>query len=519
MTKQELTQEMWVLQALQQSCQLFKEYNQPVYLVGGSIRNLLLQKPCVDWDIATSGNTPDLARRLADRLGGFYAHMHEKASRVIVKHGQQDLMLDISPLQGADIQEDLSRRDFTINALAAPFAEVLAIISQSASPARTHAALSEVIIDPHQGLQDLATRTLRVTTETSFQKDPLRLLRAMRFSQQYQLTIEPDTARYIARDAYLLPQVAHERIHEELYTLLRPAGTYEHLLFLDTHHLLTTLIPELEPARGMAQPSLHHWDVFGHSLAAVAMLEKLGSLLQQSPEEVQRSELNMGEQNDLLELQKLLQEAEQQHVFSFAQLLSPPLKLAALLHDIGKPITRAVDKEGNITFYHHPQAGVPVAQQITQRLGVSTHDKRLIQQVVAHHMRPGQLSNTTITPRAIRRYFVDMGPNGIYVALVSLADHLAMRGPDPLTIHWQRHLATVRTLLTRYIREREQVLPPRLIQSEELIRRFQLQPGPLIGQILEAIAEAQAEGEVHSKEEVLWFTEEKLQQIRANSEK
>ncbi|GLV59482.1 polynucleotide adenylyltransferase [Dictyobacter sp. S3.2.2.5] len=519
MTEKEQARAAWVLQALRQSCQLLKEYERPVYLVGGSMRNLLLQRPCVDWDIATSGNIPDLARRLADHLGGFYAHMHEKASRVIVKHEQQELTLDISPLQGPDIWEDLAKRDFTINALAAPFTRVIALIEQSTSPEALRASLSEAAIDPHQGLQDIATHTLRATTEAVFKQDPLRLLRAMRFARQYQLTIEPETARYIARDASLLPQVARERIHEELYALLRPEGSYEHLLFLDTHHLLTVLIPELEPARGMTQPDLHHWDVFGHSLAAVGMLEKLGTLLQRPPEEVRRSALNVGEHDDLLELQQLLQEAEQQGIFSFARLLSPPLKVAALLHDIGKPITRVVDEAGNITFYHHPQAGVPLAQQITQRLGISTQDKRLIQQVVAHHMRPGQLSSTTVTPRAIRRYFVDMGPNGIYVALVSLADHLAMRGPEPLTIHWQRHLATVRTLLTRYIREREQILPPRLIQSEELIRHFQLQPGPLIGQLLEAIAEAQAEGEVHSKEEVLWFAEEKLQHIRAQQEK
>ncbi|GCE20319.1 HD domain-containing protein [Dictyobacter kobayashii] len=519
MTKQELIHSSWVLHALQRSSQLFEEHKQPVYLVGGSIRNLLLQKPCADWDIATAGNTHHLARRLADHLGGFYAPMHERASRVIVKQEQQELILDISPLQGNDIAEDLYERDFTINALAVPFNEVVAAFSQCTSLNETQSMLAARVIDPLGGLPDLNTRTLRVTSDTTFQKDPLRLLRAMRFTRQYQLTIEPATQQLIARDAYLLPQVANERIHEELYALLRPSGACEQLRFLDHHHLLTVLIPELEPARGMTQPSLHHYDVFEHSLEAVAMLEKLARILQQDSDELQHSGLDIEGEGHFQALQELLREAEQQHIFSYARLLSPPLKLAALLHDIGKPITRAVDEEGNITFYHHPQAGVPVAQNINRRLSVNTHDSRLIQQVVAHHMRPGQLSHAMLTPRAIRRYFVDMGPNGIYVTLISLADHLSMRGPDPLTVHWQRHLATVRTLLTNYIREREQILPPRLIQSEELIRRFHLQPGPLIGQLLESIAEAQAEGEIHSKEDVLWFAEEKLQQIRADSEK
>jgi len=126
------------------------------------------------------------------------------------------------------------------------------------------------------------------------------------------------------------------------------------------------------------------------------------------------------------------------------------MKLAALLHDIGKPPTYAVDGDG-IHFYGHPQAGVPLALQVMQRIHASTQDKRLVQQVVANHMRPGQLSHTTVTPRAVRRYFLDLGPTGIAVALVSLADHIAMRGPLPLLSVWERHLATVRLLLSRYI--------------------------------------------------------------------
>ncbi|GER89250.1 polynucleotide adenylyltransferase [Dictyobacter vulcani] len=515
MIKQEATLSSWVLHVLEQSSRFFDEQGQSAYLVGGSIRNLLLRQPCVDWDIATTGDIRQLARLLADRLGGFYAPMHERASRVIVKQELQELVLDLSPLQGSSIEEDLCTRDFTINAIAAPFGAAMTALTIESSLD----AFSALTIDPLHGREDLAQRTLRVTTDATFQKDPLRLLRAVRFALHYQLKIEPETTRLIKRDAYLLPRVASERLHEELYSLLRSDGASARLRFLDSYGLLTILIPELEPGRGMQQPSLHHWDVFEHSLEAVATLERLARTLQQRPEEIAQSDLEAGGQGDMLAIQQLLREAEQQKIFSFARLTSPEMKLAALLHDIGKTTTHAVDEEGNITFYHHPQAGIPLAKEITRRLSVSTHDSRAIQQVVAHHMRPGQLSHDSVTPRAIRRFFVDLGPNGIYVALVSLADHLSMRGPEPLTIHWQRHRGTVRTLLTRYIRERQQILPPRLIQSEELIRRFKLSPGPLIGQILEAIAEAQAEGVLHSKEEVLWFVEEKLQQIQPDREK
>jgi hypothetical protein len=214
---------------------------------------------------------------------------------------------------------------------------------------------------------------------------------------------------------------------------------------------------------------------------------------------------------DLTEISLLLQEAEQQGIFSFAGLSAPRMKMAALLHDIGKPVTYSCDEDGTIHFYNHPLAGVPFIEQIMRRLCASTQDRRLAQLVAAHHMRSGQLGQDgPVTPRAIRRYFVDLGPTGIYVALFSLADHLATLGPQPADDAWQRHLGVVCLLLTSYIRERDSILPPRLISPEELVRRLNLNPGPIVGQLLDLISEAQAEGKIHSKEEAIWLAEEHL---------
>jgi tRNA nucleotidyltransferase/poly(A) polymerase len=521
MTKQDVTLPSWVLDALQQSKTFFEGLHQPTYLVGGSVRNLLLHEPCVDWDVVTAGDTRLIARQLADTLGGFYAPLHERANRIVVKHTQGDLIIDVSPLQGATLEEDLLARDFTLNALAAPFGAVIDILTADADAdaQSSQLQLSDIVIDPLSGSTDLAAQILRATSATIFQRDPLRMLRAARFVIAYHFTLAPATEQLIKHSAPLLLTVAPERIREELYAILQFEDATAHLRLLDQLQLFSVLFPELDPARGMLQPSLHHWDVFDHSLETVSMLEKLAATLQQAPTEIQASPLEIGGQGDILAIKQLLTEAEQQGFFSFALLTSPQMKLATLLHDGGKASTHAVDAEGHITFYHHPQAGVPVAQQIARRLSLSMHDNRLLQQVAANHMRPGQLSQAPITPRAVRRFFVDMGPRGLYVALISLADHLSMRGPDPLTVHWERHRATVRLLLTRYIRERESIIPPRLVQAEELMRRLQLEPGPLVGQLLEAISEAQAEGALHSKYEVIWFAEEKLQQLRPVREK
>jgi tRNA nucleotidyltransferase/poly(A) polymerase len=494
----------WTLDLLQQTAEYFNSHHHQAYLVGGSVRNLLLNESDTDWDIVTDGDAARLARQFANQLHGYYAPMHEKASRVVVKKEQQEISFDISPLHGRTIEEDLRERDFTINSIAVPLANVV-----------QHFTADEPLhlIDPTYGSADLATHTLRAVDDAIFKYDPLRMLRAVRFRMRYHLTVESHTEEMLTRDAALLPRSASERVQYELYTILKPAGATERLRYLDDHGLLSALMPEFIPARGMLQPALHHWDVLEHSLETVGALERLIAVLQQEPEEIRRSPLNFNGHDDLVVLHDLLHEAEQQKILHITELLAPPMKLAALLHDIGKTVTYAVDGEGHIHFYHHPQAGVPLAQQIMRRLSASTHDRRLVQQVVAHHMRPGQLSHDKVTERAIRRYFVELGPVGIHVALASLADHVSMRGPQPLTDAWERHLATVRLLLTRYIRERSRILPPRLIQTEELMHRLKLEPGPVVGQLLEYIAEAQAEGRIHSKDEALWLAEEKLQKM------
>lgn len=486
-----------------------------IYLVGGSLRNPLLGEACVDWDLVTDGEAHTLARRLADTLGGFSARLHEKASRVVLRNaeGAADLVLDIAPLHGETLEEDLRTRDFTINALAAPLASVLAQLTTTGSLSKS----GDGWIDPLQGLSDLAARRIRVVDADVFRHDPLRMLRALRLARRYALTIDAETEALIRRDAHLLPQVAAERIHEELYAILAHSNALEQLHRLDSYGLLDVLFPELCIARGMRQPLPHHWDVLEHSLQCVGALEELVDALRAAPGTLFAPELaatpEAGE--DLACIRELLYEAEEQGIFRFAELGAPHIKLAALLHDVGKPLTYSVDEDGAIHFYNHPYAGAPVANAIMRRLSASTHDRRLAQLVAAHHMRPGQLGQDgLVTPRAIRRYFVDLGPTGIFMTLFSLADHLATLGPQPRTAAWVRHLSVARLLLTSYIRERARILPPRLVRPDELMSRLKLTPGPLLGQLLEMIAEAQTDGTIHSREEAILLAREYLQTQR-----
>jgi len=499
------------LSTLDQVAAFFAAQGADVYLVGGSLRNLLLDEPCVDWDLVTGGEAHKLARRLAERLDGFYVHLHEKASRVVVRLpvGSEDLVLDIAPLHGASLEEDLRARDFTLNALAAPLAPLVEQLARTGGINQV-----EMLIDPLHGLDDVRQRLLRPVDTGVFQRDPLRMLRALRLARTYTLTLEHSTEKLLRRDATLLPQVAAERIHTELYTLLTGPGALDVLHGLDSYGLLTVLIPELLPTLGMRQPIPHYWDVMEHSLQAVHYLEVLVAALTASPDVPFAPELAPTSESgeDLSAIREMLYEAEEQQIFHFTSLLAPNMKMAALLHDIGKPLTRTIDEQGAIHFYNHPQAGAPVASAIMRRLSASTFDCRLAQLIAAHHMRPGQLGQgSPLTPRAVRRYFVDLGPTGMLVALFSLADHLATLGPQPRTVAWTRHLSVVRQLLTSYIRERAKILPPRLVGADELISRLKITPGPLLGQLLEVIAGAQTDGTIHSREEAFLLAKEYVQ--------
>lgn len=487
----------WTLELLRATSEYFSEHQQEAYLVGGSVRDILLGEVCVDWDVVTGGDAPELARGLADRLGGYYAYLHDKASRVVVKGEEREIVFDVASFKDGSIEKDLHQRDFTVNAMAVRLEEVVRHFEMGNDGWQV---MPLHLIDPLNGAADVAGRCLRAVDDGVFQRDPLRMLRAVRLRMRYGLHVEGRTEGLIRRDAGPLRLVAAQRVHDELYAILEPDGAMQQLRYMDALGQLMVLMPEFVRARGMRQPEPHFWDVLEHSVESVGALEELAAMLHGD-----------NTRSDLTEIRTLLNEAQEQGVFRFGDLTAPRMKLAALLHDIGKTVTYAVDEDGSVHFYHHQQAGVQLVRQVMTRLGASTQDRRLVELVTAHHMRPGQLAQIDdVTPRAIRRYFVDLGPIGIVVALFSLADHLATLGPQPLTESWEQHVAFVRLLLARYVRERESTLPPRLVSAEELMRRLKLKPGPLVGQLLEQLAEAQAEGVVRSREEAFWWVEERF---------
>lgn len=465
------------------------------YIVGGFIRDRILERSAGDIDIAVSGDAIELCRELAADLDARLVPLDEvnRVCRlVIIRDDEPRVELDFATLRG-NIEQDLGERDFTINAIAAGLADT----AHEASPE---------FIDPFQGRRDLRERRVRAVSERSLTADPVRLLRGVRLAAELDFAIEPGTEAQVKEHSRLIAAVPGERVREELVRLLSVPDRDSVLLYLDDLGLLTAIIPELAAAKGVEQPKEHFWDVFNHLVRTPAAAD---FLLRQGDWPVLR-----GLRRDALNAapwSERLAEYFNREV-SRGTTRRVLVKMAALLHDIAKPQTKTIEHTGRTRFFGHGLEGSEIAAGILERLRFSTREVKLVEGMVKHHMRPGQLSQEGLpTRRAIYRYFRDIGDAAVDTLFLGLADHLAARGPRLDMAEWRRHARLVEYVLAQYFEPQGVAAPPRLITGHDLIEVFELKPGPAIGNLLEAVREAQAAGEITSREEALAFVRRQLE--------
>ena len=453
------------------------------YLVGGSVRDWLLSaKPGQDIDIAVSGDPEAIAREIAGRFGGTVVPLSPAHGIVRVAvpadDGAEDgpWNIDVDGFTGT-IEEDLARRDFSVNAMAVPLA---------GRPS------SDSLIDMFGGRADLATKTIRALGPTVFQDDPGRLMRAVRLAGQLKFRVEPGTSKLIAADAGLLASVSPERIREEFLTILSLDGAKGQIEVLDHFGLFEQVIPELQTAKGVDQPNMHYWDVWGHTMHTVEAAELITKGHQNSP---------------IYSCVPWTPDSKahfEQHATD-GHTRGTLLKLAALFHDIAKPQTKSQDETGRTRFFGHSEQGAEIAIQRLTHLRISSKGIEMVAKMVEQHLRPTGMKGGDDWPtnRAIHRYFRDVGDVAIDTLYLSLADYLGAKGPDLVHEEWRNHAKMVGHIL--HIGTSEPVSPvaPRLITGNDLMTLFDLQPGPEIGAVLERVEEARSVGEIETKEQAL----------------
>ena len=427
-----------------------------IYFVGGCVRDLLLNKEVKDWDFTTNATPEEIQKVFPDSfydnsfgtvgvkftttddnsfgtVGVKFEEMKESDADTLLKNyveittyrsesGYKDRRHPESVTWGKTIDEDLTRRDFTVNAIAAK------IIGEKLE-----------LTDPFNGQEDLKNKLIKAVgnPQERFKEDGLRLMRAIRFTTQLGFTIEDKTKAAITEDALLLQEISGERIRDELLKILGTENPYDGITLLDEVGILKYIFPELEEGKGVSQarPGRHHTtDVFTHNILSL----------------------------------------------KFCPSTDPIVRLAALLHDVGKPFVAGQDEEGHIIFYNHEVKGAILSKEISDRLRLSKKQKEKIYTLIRWHMFT---VDTALTDSAIRRFIRRVGVENV-------ADMMDLRIGDRLGGGTQ--VAESWRLIKFKERITEQLNPPfsindLAIDGNDIMKELGLKPGPEVGKILKTL--------------------------------
>jgi len=459
--------------------ELIQEKSSPCYIAGGTIRDWLLGRNSKDLDITVPRDGFGWATALAQKLEGKFIPLAEEddTARVVWR----EVFIDFSSFrEGAGtIEEDLMKRDFTINSMAVPFPVNFVNSSDSYE-------ISE-ILDPAVGQIDLQDKIIRSTSSSVFISDPLRLLRAFRFMATLGFSIERMTEKQISRYCNLLYLVAAERVAHELDIIIATPNAINTIEAMHKNGALQELLPELYQGAGVEQPSSHHLDVFRHGLETLRNMERV----QKDPEKY-----FPGCGESLL-----------WYLNGYRRILL--LKWAALFHDLGKPKTHMIreDRGGRITFYNHDKEGARVFGIIADRLKWGRDDRNFVSHFISVHMWPFHLNNarkkTGLTSKAYMRLIKTVGEEFPGLFILAMADSLAGQGSgkppgmeeDIATLYLEVEEAYLQTI--------KPVLAKRLLTGDDLIEIFGLKPGPEFRKIFDNLENEQVEGSVQDREQAL----------------
>ena len=503
-TPQEVLAGPWEL--IPRLIRFFSARQASAYLVGGYLRDRLLSRipspdsgldMAPDLDLAVNGDSESLARGLAASLSASFVPVNRArgvfrvTSREMGNRGKPAWSVDLKGFSG-EIGEDLARRDFTVDAMALGLDDQL--IDNWATD-----NWAELVIDPFNGRGDLAGKRIRAVSPNVFEDDPGRLLRSVRLVAQLAFRLDPDTATLIRKDSHRLEQTSAERLRDEFLTILSLDGARGYLEVLDRLDLLCRLIPELALTKGVDQPRVHYWDVWGHTMHCVEEAEMVTKGHRNSPVYMFVPWTPDSEAH-------FCQEAGDGHT------RGTMLKLAALFHDIAKPQTKTVEADGRTRFFGHSELGASMVADRLTKLRMSSRPVALIAKMVEHHLRPNNMSPGVElpTPRAVHRYFRDLGDAAVDTVYLAMADYLATNGPSLSQEHWSSHAKMMGHILQSGAQQPVPTGRDRLLNGHDLIEHLGVEPGPLVGELLEKIIEAQSTGEIHTREEALALARESL---------
>ena len=453
-----------------------------LYLVGGCVRDLLLNRPISDLDFALAQDALSFARAFADVLGAAFVTLEEQlpTARVVIR--ETGLSLDFAQFRSGTVEEDLRLRDLTINAIGM---ELWSLITRPFAQ----------LVDPCNGLSDLKSGQLRFPSESVVLDDPLRMLRVYRFAAQLDFAIPEETVHLISRHKDLLTQVkpsgnprdtvATERVRDELIKILDVTNAAAYLRQMDDIRILSQILPEIESMREVQQDDCEHRGLWEQSLLALQMFEEqsIPDVLHPYQREIQ-DYLNT---NLVIGLRR-----------------KTIIKLALILQNIAKPVTKTADSQGMIESIKPETDEAEIAVRIVKRLRLGGKAAKLVSCLVRHHSHLMDMLKTAPTRKLIIRFLKTANQDWLGVLLISYAGLRASQGNLREPPELSKVEQVMREIADCYFLE---ILPmmaqERLITGDEIMDALDLKPGVIIGEILKQVEELQFDGKIHSPEEAL----------------
>ncbi|MBF0619557.1 MAG: HD domain-containing protein [Candidatus Omnitrophica bacterium] len=442
-----------------------------LFLVGGYWRDSFLGRSSRDLDFAVSKNAIVLARAFAKKIRGAFVLLDKESgcARVAKKHTDGIWTYDFADFRAPTLKGDLAKRDFTVNTLCAGLNEALL----DAAPK----------LDGHRyARRDIKAKLVRMVSAKALAEDPLRLLRAFTLKAQFGFRIEPKTRAAIKKGARRIRDVSIERVRDELFKILGAPEGYAAFREMDGIGFLLEVIPQLKIMRDVPQGGYHHLNVWEHSL-----------------ETFRQFDLLLQEFADDPDMQAYLNED-----VGGAHTRRALVRLACMLHDIGKPDTRKKEPDGRTSFHGHEHEGRRIARIVAYQLKLSVRERHALEDMVTLHLRPGYLSNfKRPSDKAVYRFMRAAKDEAASIILLALADQRSTRGPLTTEYDLLHHDAINRPLIAQYFNKKKEKPFVRLLSGHDLIKEFKLEPGPVFATILMKVEEAQQLGKVKTKAEAV----------------
>ena len=416
---------------------IFKQAGYQIFLVGGCVRNLLLERNVKDWDMTTNATPEQIIALFPD---AFYDNQFGTVG-LVTKIDNQDAIIEVTTYRterdytdgrhpgsvtwGKTIEEDLERRDFTMNAMA-------------------YDIITNTFVDPFDGEDDIKKGLIRAVGDPSkrFKEDALRLMRAIRFSSQLDFTIEEATWKSIQQDAMLLPAISGERIRDELLKILASNRAYEGIIMLLDARLLEYILPELIEGIKLSQsrPGRHHiFDVFEHNVLSLKLCPSI----------------------------------------------DPIVRFATLIHDVGKSRVVGKDEDGLVIFYNHEIAGSQMAYEICNKLHFSKKDRSKICKLIRWHMFS---VDEHITDSAVRRFIRRIGVENVRDMIdLRIGDRLGSGIDAERAESWR--LKKFKERIEEQLRPAPFSINDLAIDGKDIMSELQIKPGPIIGKLLQSLFE------------------------------